>query len=170
MKCLHCNIAIHDNIKAATLTQEDEYPLPNGAISPSGTWREFFQRCPECGELMIWLERSSSDLNGRVARFRVYPQGNSRPIPAEVTKPYREDFHEACLVLMASPKASAALSRRCMQAILKDKAGAKKKDLFDQIEEVIASNTLPTHIVDELHAVRSIGNFAAHPRQSSTRS
>jgi hypothetical protein len=49
---------------------------------------------------------------------------------------------------------------------LRDKAGAKKKDLFDQIEEVIASGTLPSHIADGLHAVRNIGNFAAHEIKS----
>jgi Domain of unknown function (DUF4145) len=72
------------------------------------------------------------------------------------------------LVLSDSPKASAALSRRCLQAILRDKAGAKKKDLNDQIEEVIEGGKLPTHIAEGLHAVRTIGNFAAHPMKSTT--
>lgn len=88
-----------------------------------------------------------------------------RPVPAEVPDPYKQDFVEACLVLNLSPKASAALSRRNLQAILRDKAGTTK-DLFDQIEEVIASGKLPSHIADDLHAVRNIGNFAAHEIKS----
>ena len=72
------------------------------------------------------------------------------------------------MVLADSPKASGALSRRCLQAILKDRLGAKKKDLFDQIEEVIATGKLPPHIETGLHDVRNIGNFAAHPMKSTT--
>lgn len=89
-----------------------------------------------------------------------------RPIPAEVRDPYRQDFREACLVLANSPKASAALSRRNLQAISRDKAGTTSKDLYDQIEEVIKSGKLPSHIEDDLHAVRNIGNVGAHEIKS----
>ena len=89
-----------------------------------------------------------------------------RPVPPEVPDPYRQDFTEACEVLSLSPKASAALSRRNLQAVLRDKAATQHKDLFDQIEEVIASGKLPSHISDGLHAVRNIGNFAAHEIKS----
>jgi hypothetical protein len=94
-----------------------------------------------------------------------YPASRSRPVPNGVVDPYKQDFIEACKVLQDSPKASAALSRRCLQMILKDKAGAKKKDLFDQIEEVVS--TVPSHVGESLHAVRNIGNFAAHPLKST---
>lgn len=99
----------------------------------------------------------------------VWPKGVSRaPIPPEVPPGIAGDYEEACLVLSDSPKASAALSRRCLQAILRDKAGTTKKDLNDQIEEVIQAAKIPTHIADGLHAVRNIGNFAAHPMKSTT--
>ena len=87
------------------------------------------------------------------------------PIAPEVTDPYRQDFTEACAVLNDSPKASAALSRRCLQAILKDKGGAKKRDRNDQIDEL--ASTIPAYLADELHAVRNIGNFAAHSTKST---
>jgi hypothetical protein len=89
-------------------------------------------------------------------------------VPPEVVDPYRQDFKEACKVLLDSAKASAALSRRCLQAILRDKAAAASKDLFDQIEEVVTSGHVPSHISEALHAVRNIGNFAAHPLKSTT--
>ncbi len=72
------------------------------------------------------------------------------------------------MVLADSPKASAALSRRCLQAILREKLGATKKDLYDQIEEVIGRGKLPGHIDEGLHAVRNIGNIAAHSMKSTT--
>jgi hypothetical protein len=51
---------------------------------------------------------------------------------------FKQDFLEACEVLELSPKAGAALSRRNLQAILREKANTKKKNLADQIKEVIA--------------------------------
>ena len=102
-----------------------------------------------------------------VFEFLAYPRYVSRPIPSEVPSPYRDDFSEACKVLADSPKASAALSRRCLQALLKDKAGTKKRDLADQIDEVIQSGNVPPHVQGELDAVRVIGNFAAHPTKST---
>jgi len=85
-----------------------------------------------------------------------------KQISTDVPEPFRQDFLEASLVLPISAKASAALSRRTMQAILRERAGTKKKDLFGQIEEVLDSGQLPSYISDDLHAVRNIGNFAAH--------
>jgi hypothetical protein len=96
-----------------------------------------------------------------------YPQNiSARPLPAEVPEPYRGDFEEAAAVIPLSPKASAALSRRNLQAILRNEAKTKKKDLADQIDEVIAAGLLPSHILDGLDAVRHIGNFAAHSMKS----
>ncbi len=57
---------------------------------------------------------------------------------------------------------SAALSRRCLQAILHGQS-FKEKSLQAEIQAAIASATLPSHITDSLDAVRNIGNFAAHP-------
>jgi hypothetical protein len=99
----------------------------------------------------------------------VYPRNSpSRPVAVEVPDPFKQDFIEACDVLPLSAKASAALSRRNLQAILREKGGTKKRDLADQIDEVIAAGALPSHIVEGLHAVRNIGNFAAHEIKSKT--
>lgn len=92
--------------------------------------------------------------------------GGPSPLPAEVTDPYASDYSEACNVLADSPKASAALGRRCLQALLRDKAGVKKADLYNEIEEVVTSGKLPSDLADALHHVRVIGNFAAHPEKS----
>lgn len=104
----------------------------------------------------------------RVERFMAYPKGAERPLPPEVTDPYRAEFGEAVRVLPDSEKASAALSRRCLQSILRDKAGVKPGDLYNEIDQVIASGKLPPDIADGLHLVRVIGNFAAHPMKSTS--
>ena len=89
---------------------------------------------------------------------------SARPIPHEVPVHIRADYEEAALVLNLSPKASAALSRRCLQAVLREEAGANQKNLVAQIEAVIPK--LPHYIADSIDAVRNIGNFAAHPTKS----
>jgi hypothetical protein len=93
--------------------------------------------------------------------YVVWPIQYTRPIPSEVPKHIAIDYQEAAAVLNISPKASAALSRRCLQAVLREAGGSSKKNLVDQIEDV--SNNLPGYITQNIDAIRNIGNFAAHP-------
>ena len=130
-------------------------------------WNVAYQRCPVCHECIILLKRVTP------SHQRIVPHGISvlkleadsapgrGPVPAGF-------LLEACKVLTCSPKASAALSRRCRQTILRDKAGTISKDLTDQIEEVINATKVPVHIAEDLETVRSIGNFDAHPMKSTT--
>ena len=76
-----------------------------------------------------------------------------------------EDYKEACQILSESPKASAALSRRCLQLILHEKAGVNKGNLKQEIDAVISEGNLPSELAESLHTLREIGNFAAHPQQ-----
>ncbi len=172
MKCPHCNIAIHQQFSVpAVISNPAVTDVDNKPLAPALNWTIYHQRCPECHQSIILLE--STSIIGPTARqttprFTAYPRSATRPIAKEVPEPYRQDFSEACKVLADSAKASAALSRRCLQAILKDKLGATKTNLFDQIEEVTATSKLPSHIDSGLHAVRQIGNIAAHSMKSTT--
>jgi len=165
MKCPHCDIGIAE---AFTTNQIIEIPHGKthiGESIPRALWLAKFQRCPECFETIIHLVRLN-ELEKRGIAFLAYPTSKSRPAPAELPDPYKQDYTEACKVLQDSPKASAALSRRNLQAILRDKAGTKSRDLYAQIDEVIKSGKVPSHIEEGLHAVRNIGNFAAHEIKS----
>ena len=94
----------------------------------------------------------------------VFPKtSNRRPVPPEVPLDFSKDYLEACLILSDSPQASAALSRRCLQHILRERAGVKHSDLYNEISEVINSGSLPSHIVDVMDTVRDMGNAASHP-------
>uniref|UniRef100_A0A071MGB6 DUF4145 domain-containing protein n=1 Tax=Burkholderia cenocepacia TaxID=95486 RepID=A0A071MGB6_9BURK len=98
----------------------------------------------------------------------VYPKssGRQRP-PKEVPAHIAEDFHEACAVLGDSPKASAALSRRCLQLVLREN-GFAQKDLAPAIQAVLDAKILPAALADNVDAIRNIGNFAAHPMKDSS--
>jgi hypothetical protein len=100
---------------------------------------------------------------------QVWPKGVSRaPVPQEVPPGIVEDYKEACLVLSDSPKASAALSRRCLQNLLRLAGGVKPGDLSVEIQQVLDNGHLPPAIADNIDAVRNIGNFATHPNKSKS--
>lgn len=167
MKCPHCNTGIASAFAEVQLADYGEVQNNAQPAARRTFWVASLMRCPECYEAIISLRRRFPN-NGIIDLWQlVYPSRHVRPVPNEVVDPYKEDFIEACKVLQDSPKASAALSRRCLQAILRDKAGTTKKDLYDQIEEVINSGKVPSHICEDLHAVRAVGNFAAHPTKST---
>jgi hypothetical protein len=108
------------------------------------------------------LEAEAEDKVG-VPSFMAYPSGTSRaPAPSEVPADIAKDYHEACAIAALSPKASAALSRRCLQSLLRDR-GFTHKDLAPAINAAIESNLFPTAVAENLDAIRNIGNFAAHP-------
>jgi hypothetical protein len=163
MKCPHCGVACHENWKLTKIASEGV----RTALSYS--WYARFQVCPECQRPIIRLCEGMEDTFGDFklkAEHLSYPRNSLRPIATEVGDPYRQDFKEACAVLGDSPKASAAISRRCLQLLLRDEAKTSAKDLADQIQEVIESKALPSHLAQSVDAVRQVGNFAAHPLKS----
>ncbi len=165
MKCPHCRIDFHDKIDRINI-----------GIDAEGGWVLLKRDCPSChkmilhlanGEPIVNIYHDLTSITGDIKTILVRPKGSSRPpCPDEVPTKFAEDYVEACLVLSDSPKASAALSRRCLQLILREIAKVKPRELANEIQEVIDRGTLPSHIVEVIDAVRHIGNFAAHPLKS----
>jgi Domain of unknown function (DUF4145) len=126
-----------------------------------------FENCPGCRNGIIFLRKHNSG-GAKISETLIYPKAISRaPISTKVPKEFVDDYRESCLVLSDSAKASAALSRRCLQHLLREKAQTKSKDLYGQIDEVLQSKALPSQLAEALDAVRVIGNFAAHPIKST---
>jgi hypothetical protein len=158
MQCPHCRTIIHPKFST---TDVGGYPVGEDA----GLWKVDHEICPACSRVALVIRLMKG--NDTILNFMAYPIGAARPVAPEVEPAYSLDCSEACNVLPHSAKASAALSRRILQALLRDKSRTKSKDLYDQIEEVLQSGKLPSHIEEELHAVRHIGNFAAHTIKST---
>jgi|AntAceMinimDraft_8_1070364.scaffolds.fasta_scaffold01791_7 hypothetical protein len=164
MKCPHCLVEFYDDPRYEFIGEDQE-----------GRWGLVYRVCPSCGKLVIELvsgDWNSTELGYRLGkigrRILVRPKGPSRsPVPPEVPGEFSEDYTEACLVIADSPKASAALSRRCLQHILIEKTGTKSGNLANEIEQAISSGKLPSHLTESLDAIRNIGNFAAHPMKST---
>jgi len=140
-------------------------------IDKDGGWVLARQHCPACERLFLILKNGPANpgdkFTGLFAVWKemlVYPRASGRPCPAEVPKELAADYTEACLVLADSPKAAAALGRRCLQHLLRETATVKPGNLSDEIEQ--AMKTLPSQLAESIDAIRNIGNFAAHPMKS----
>jgi hypothetical protein len=129
-------------------------------------WTPQYCICAACQRVVIRLARTTAQGKDAGASV-VYPKASARPISADVGEPYAKDFEEACLVLADSPKASAALSRRCLQHLLREQAKVKPTDLSKEIDQVLDSKQLPRHLASAIDAVRQIGNFGTHPIKST---
>lgn len=95
------------------------------------------------------------------------PKEERKPAPEGVPDEYLEDYNEALAILDASPKSSAALSRRCLQHLIHNEENIQERTLFQEIETLIATKRLPYNLANGLHVIRSIGNFAAHAKKST---
>lgn len=175
MKCPHCQIEIADESKPLgfeDISVSDEGYTTNfvDAIYWSKTddvaYTVYRLICPSCENLILQL---SEVYHGEdISRNVIFPQVlNVKQPPPEVPEEIAKEYVEAQSVLELSPRASAALSRRCLQHILKEHGGFKQKTLFDQIKAAINSNSLPSLLAKSIDGIRNIGNFAAHPIKST---
>ena len=112
------------------------------------------------GKNRAWFTRPPDKAQIETIFPKVSPRGTA---PHEVPPGFAEDYAEACLIFADSPKASAALSRRYLQHILREKLGAQARDLYREIRWAIENANLPSSVVDLLDVPRKVGNKAAHP-------
>jgi hypothetical protein len=92
--------------------------------------------------------------------WSLVPPSSAKVFPVYVPRPIIEDYTEACLIKGLSPKASAALSRRCLQGMIRDFWKITKNRLIDEIEELRGKvDSLTWSAID---AVRNVGNIGAH--------
>lgn len=159
MICPHCGIGTSPNFANRDLGTQGE----GSFVTAAGN-------CTECHDLIVVARWITGDppFTSVSDDFVIYPLGpHTRPVPPEVTGEYAQDFREACAVVELSPKASAALSRRLLQHILREKAGITKRDLNAEIDAAIAEGDLPSDLAEDLDMIRTVGNFAAHPMKST---
>jgi hypothetical protein len=158
MKCPHCCVAIHEVWQETPITSHQE-----------AWWKIAGKTCPECNGLILELRRYDQGPGGYDIGYRllVHPKVASRAgLSPSVPLQFAADYSEACLVVADSPKASAALSRRCVQHLLREQAKVKQGNLSEEIQEVLDAKALPVYLAEAIDGIRNIGNFAAHPMKS----
>ena len=166
MKCPHCTIEFHDRWVTAL------WPNAASLRSPGERSNVSVQStlCPQCLKIIIRIRAGRGDGEVEeevVEEYVAYPRNaTGRTAPAEVPEPLRSDYAEAVAILALSPQASAALARRIVQQVLTGKGGYAEGNLARQIEAFAGDERTPSALSDNLHYLREIGNFAAHPIKS----
>lgn len=123
---------------------------------------------PECREYTLSAGLSKAKYkNGvgwvsgeQLGDWQLRPQSSARPFPDYIPAPLLADYTEACLIRDLSPKASATLSRRCLQGMIRDFWQVKKPNLYEEINAI--QEKVDPAIWAAIDAVRKIGNIGAH--------
>lgn len=156
-KCPHCNISAVVKMCFQKMYTDIE-----------GVWRTRYGVCPSCQRIFVYLRREVEGALTGAKEFLVWPQNQFRaPLPGEVSEQYALDYQEAVAVLPYSSKASAALSRRCLQNFLNNYLNITTGELASEIKKLLDKNELPSYLARQIDSVRIVGNFAAHPMKSA---
>ncbi len=122
---------------------------------------------PECREfnLRVTLHDHADKGNGykdlpAKREWSLIPASSAKVLPDYIPQPIVDDYDEACAIRELSPKASATLSRRCLQGMIRDYFGISKARLVDEIEAIKEKVDPATWA--GIDAVRQIGNIGAH--------
>ena len=101
--------------------------------------------------------------------WKLFPESSAKPQPDYIPKPIVENYNQACRIRDLSPNASAAMSRRCLQGMIRDFCEISERTLAKEIDTLrrnIDEGKGPQGVnhdtIDAIDHVRSIGNIGAH--------
>ncbi|WP_231040625.1 DUF4145 domain-containing protein [Citrobacter freundii] len=122
---------------------------------------------PECKEFTYASRVSSAELVGgyyhatkEIESWVSRPSGQYKQFPDYVPAPILADYKEAVLIKDLSPKASATLSRRCLQGMIRNVWNVKPARLVDEIKAI--EGQIESGMWKAIDAIRNIGNIGAH--------
>jgi hypothetical protein len=122
---------------------------------------------PECKELSISASLYHAVCNHGwsiegepINSWQLRPPAIMKPLPDYIPLQIQTDYKEACSIVSLSPKASATLSRRCLQGMIHDFWHIKKNNLWEEINALKSCIDIETW--DAIDSIRVIGNIGAH--------
>ena len=180
LNCPHCEVYCVMNFDSIVKRFETDYK--DGIFFRDKNFLfDFVCSCPNCNNTVFVQaqadgnavapdpraadEQLDASSGGKI--LSIYPYRKSVTVPPEVPEKYAGDFREAVLVIDLSPTASAALSRRILQNILRDEFNLQHHNLANAIDAFIAQPGIPSYLTKAVDAIRNIGNLAAHPLKNT---
>ncbi len=167
MTCPHCSTIVHASFYSTEAIRK-----------PSEGWSQYeilYALCPNCEKPLVYLLHGNSKLEAGEVRIpnpewqkMIFPKEGRLENTVDIPKLYLEDYEEALKVLSSSPKASAALTRRLLQNILREQYKINEKTLSAEIEKFVNIVGVPSHLTTAVDAIRQIGNLAAHPTKDKS--
>lgn len=118
---------------------------------------EYFT-CPKCQNTVVYAEGTGAYV--KFNRKQLLPGSSAKIFPNYVPDAIKQDYEEAYAILELSPKASATLSRRCIQGMIHDKWNIVLKNLNQEIT-ALRDKIDPT-LWSAIDALRQLGNIGAH--------
>ena len=134
-------------------------------------------RCPNpnCNHLTIEAALHVARSVGRntnpqyleVQSWLLRPVSNAKTLPDYIPEAIRKDYGEACRIQTLSPNASATLSRRCLQGMIRDFWHISKPTLFAEIDELKKLPKIDADVINAIDSARSLGNIGAHMQRDT---
>lgn len=157
----HATITEHNQSTGAADIQADNFDRTKRIMG-------IYTRCPndKCHKYTLRVVTGDSVWERGHARiekpksWQLIPESNAKPFPEYIPEPIRKDYEEACLIKDKSPKASATLSRRCLQGMIRDFHQIKQNNLFKAINAL--QQRVDPAVWKAIDAVRKVGNIGAH--------
>lgn len=115
--------------------------------------------CPRC-EGTSYKIKGEQEPYSKYGEIPIYPRSRAVKFPIYIPEQLRQDYEEAYSILDLSPKASATLSRRCLQGIIRNFHDVKPANLYNEIKQL--EGKIPASQYNVLHSLRQIGNIGAH--------
>lgn len=168
--CPYCN-------RPTTITEPNYYRWSRriNINNPSNWWKIddlYFEyeaiTCPnlECKKLhlQVSLKESKSTPDGysykTLQKRQLLPESEAKVLPDYIPKAIQQDYYEACRIRDLSPKASATLSRRCLQWMIRDFWNIQKKTLKQEIDEL--QWKVSAKVWKWIDSIRQVWNIWAH--------
>jgi hypothetical protein len=136
------------------------YQCPNPACRDFSMTAELFEakKMVTPQSAVVWLPKQKDS----GVKWDLVPAARVRQFPNYVPQPILDDYQEACLIQNLSPKASATLSRRALQGMIRDFFGVTKDTLFKEIDAIKGRPEVPSGMWNAIDALRKVGNIGAH--------
>ena len=168
-KCPYCDHAQvvtdnnHDSAVAVIQNAGSRHGLIKGFVETTVCAN---QDCRELTlELRLYRVTDQNWLHGTpIHSWSLLPESTARPQPEYIPAPIVDNYRQACRIKDLSPNASAAMSRRCLQGMIRDFWQVQgERTLWDEIQ-AIKDRVDPT-TWEAIDAVREVGNIGAHMKQ-----
>lgn len=117
-----------------------------------------FYRCPSCTKSTILVSGIGYEIE--LSNVPLWPNSTAKQFPEYIPEQIRNDYHEACAIVNLSPKASATLSRRCLQGMIHDFWEIKLKNLNHEITAL--KEKIDPNLWNAIDSLRELGNIGAH--------
>lgn len=132
--------------------------INNQYITRDSCLKITFYKCPNCNQHTIFAKGIGKDIED--VNLPIRPLSSAKQFPNYIPETIRNDYEEACSIINLSPKASATLSRRCLQGMIHDFWDIKLKNLNQEITAL--KDKIPIDLWQSIDALRELGNIGAH--------